>query len=114
MITKIPALLALVLLLASCSVVHLKEEAKHVEFAASPDELGSCDYVGEFIGSEGHWYTFLFLANRTLMQSATDDMRNRAAEKGANTLYLEQPQNFASSVTLLGLGYRCPENNQGK
>lgn len=114
MITKVPLLLALVLLLASCSVVQLKEEARHVEFAESPAEMASCEYLGQVTGSEGHWYSYLFLSNRTLVQSALDDLRNRAAEKGANNVFIGWPHDFTTSVTMYGLAYRCPETSQGK
>lgn len=113
MITKIPALLVLVLLLTSCGIAHLKEEARHVQFAESSAKLASCEYLGEVTGSEGHWYTYLFISNRTLTQSALDDLRNRAAELGANTVFIGWPHDFVTSVTMYGLAYRCPEHNQG-
>jgi hypothetical protein len=112
MITKIPVLLALVLLLASCSVVKLKEDARHVEFVESPAEMASCEYLGQVTGSEGHWYSYLFLSNRAMVQSALDDLRNRAAEKGANNVFIGWPHDFTTSVTMYGLAYRCPQNNQ--
>jgi hypothetical protein len=45
------------------------------------------------------------------MQAAVDDLRNQAAAKGANIVYIDEPQDFASSVTLLGLAYRCGKKN---
>jgi hypothetical protein len=97
-----------------CSVVKLKDDARHVEFAESPADVESCEYLAEVTGSEGHWYTYLFLANRTMVQSALDDLRNRAAERGANTVFIGWPHDFVTSVTMYGLAYRCPENNRGK
>lgn len=107
-------LLALVCMLASCSVISLKPEAAHVEITAVPVKSNTCQYMGEVIGSEGHWYTFLFIANRTLMQAAVDDLRNQAAAKGADTVFIDEPHFFTSSVTLLGLAYRCRNRSPGK
>jgi hypothetical protein len=41
------------------------------------------------------------------MQAALDDLRNQAAAKGANLVHIEDPHNFTTSVTLLGLAYNC-------
>lgn len=107
MMTTRLSLLFLVLLLASCGVATLKPEAAHVEITAEPVKSNTCQYLGEVIGSEGHWYTFLFIANRVLMQAAIDDLRNQAAAKGADTVFIDEPHVFSTSVTLLGLAYRC-------
>ena len=111
MITKYCALFALVLPLAACGIAQLNPNAAHVEISSVPIESDKCEYRGEVIGSEGHWYTYLFISNRSLMQAAVDDLRNQAAAKGANIVYIDEPQDFASSVTLLGLAYRCGKKN---
>jgi len=98
---------AMALSLSSCSVVTLKPEAAHVRIAADAAQIKNCRYLGEVIGSEGHWYTFLFIANRTLMQAAMDDMRNQAAARGADWVLIVDPHLFSTSVTTLGLAYRC-------
>lgn len=98
------------LLLSACSVIQLNPDAAHVQFTSVSDTLNQCEYRGEIIGSEGHWYTYLFIANEDLMQAALNDMRNQAAAKGANTVYLEEPYVFGASVTILGLAYSCDKN----
>lgn len=100
------------LFLSACSVVQLKPESSHVVFAADSEQVRNCQYLGEVIGTEGHWYNSLFISNRTLMQAALDDIRNQATEKGADTIYMKEPYTFGTSVTMLGFSYRCqPANN---
>ena len=94
----------------ACSVATLNPEAQHVEIASEPLSLNRCKYLGEVTGSEGHWYTYLFLANRTMVQAAVDDLRNRAAAIGADTVFIRENTDFVTSVTLLGLAYRCRGN----
>lgn len=93
--------------LTSCAVATLNTDAARVEIANEPLKLASCQYLGEVIGSEGHWYTYFFLANRTLMQAAVNDLRNQAAAIGADTVFIDEPFDFTTSVTILGIAYRC-------
>jgi hypothetical protein len=94
-------------ILGGCAVVQLDPAATHVKFTANLVNVDNCEYRGEVIGTEGHWYTYLFIANEVLMQAALDDLRNNAAARGANTVYIDDPYNFSSSVTILGLAYYC-------
>jgi hypothetical protein len=94
-------------LLGGCAVVQPDPAAAHVRLTANPDIAENCEYLGEVIGTEGHWYTYLFISNEALMQAALDDLRNKAAAKGANMVHIDDPHDFSSSVTLLGLAYHC-------
>ena len=104
-ITLLTSILSL--LLTSCSTVELKPEAAHVVYVAEPSQVRNCQYLGELIGTEGHWYNSLYISNKDLMQAALNDLLNQAAEKGADTIYMKEPYTFATSVTVLGLTYRC-------
>ena len=101
------SLIAITMALASCAVATLNPGAGQVQIVTAAAKIDGCHYLGEVIGSEGHWYTFLFIANRTLMQAALDDMRNQAATKGADTVLMTDPIPFNTSVTMLGIAYRC-------
>jgi hypothetical protein len=105
--SKYLPLFALMIPLSACSTVELNPAAKHIEITPVAAKLLHCDYVGEVIGTAGHWYDFIYLSNNDLMQWALNDMRNQAMDKGADTLYIEEPQSFTTSVTLLGIAYRC-------
>lgn len=107
---RVRLLSALLMLLAltGCSGIRLKPEAKNVRlyFDAVPGK--ECTFLGEAVGTEGNIFTFLFIPNDVLMQSAINDIKNEAEAKGADSVYLMRNQlNFSSSVTLLGQMYRC-------
>ena len=111
---KKSCLLALTVLLTSCSLPTLIPEASQVKFTADQASLKNCKYLGDVIGTAGHWYDFLYISNHDLMQGALDDLRNNAAAKGADIIYLEQPHSFSTSVTLLGIAYDCKHMSPGK
>jgi hypothetical protein len=73
----------------------------------SKDKTPDCRYLGEVIGSEGHWYTYLFVSNRKLIQGALNDLHNRANAMGANVVYVSDNINFVTSVTFYGQAYFC-------
>ena len=66
-----------------------------------------CRYLGEVIGSEGYWYTYLFISNRKLIQGAINDLHNNANAIGANVVYISDNIDFATSVTFYGQAYDC-------
>ncbi|WP_133154082.1 DUF4156 domain-containing protein, partial [Vibrio kanaloae] len=64
-------------------------------------------YKGEVTGSEGHWYSYLFFQNDTLIQGAMNELKSNAIELGADTIIFTLPQHFSTSVTMLGTAYLC-------
>ncbi len=85
-----------------------KSELNIITNGKTPD----CRYLGEVIGSEGHWYTYLFVSNRNLTQGALNDMYNRANAMGANVVYISDDINFVTSVTFYGQAYFCNYHDQ--
>ncbi|WP_144212572.1 DUF4156 domain-containing protein [Shewanella donghaensis] len=71
-------------------------------------EMGLCQLKGNIIGSQGHWYDYLFISNKDLTQGAINQLRNDALERDANTIYLFKPKAFATSVTIMANVYDCP------
>lgn len=69
-----------------------------------------CKWLGEVTGSEGHWYSYLFYPNDVLVQGAINDIKNRAKQLGANSVFIIHPQDFATSFTILGNAYYCPKD----
>ncbi len=66
-----------------------------------------CQYIGEVIGSEGHWYTYLFVSNIDLTQGALNDIYNKANDLGANVVFISDDLGFTTSVTFYGQAYNC-------
>lgn len=103
-------ILPMLLLLGGCSVIQLKPEADQVRLHFDHDPAAECKFIGEAVGTHGNIVTFLFIPNDVLVESAINDIKNKAREHGADTVYLMRNQlNFSSSVTLLGQMYRCRE-----
>ncbi|MEZ9563806.1 DUF4156 domain-containing protein [Vibrio artabrorum] len=71
-------------------------------------DLTQCEYRGEVTGSEGHWYSYLFFPNDVLIQGAMNELKAQAIELNANKVLFTSPQDFATSVTMIGTAYRCP------
>lgn len=71
-------------------------------------EISQCQLKGTIIGSQGHWYDYLFISNKDLTQGAINQLRNDALELDANMVYLFKPKAFATSVTIMANAYDCP------
>jgi uncharacterized protein YbjQ (UPF0145 family) len=114
-----PALtITVIILLTSCTnIIRTSEDSevirlyflKHViDKSVITDFEKDCSYIGEVIGSEGHWYTYLFISNSNLTQGALNDMKNKTLALGANTVIVhDYISSFATSVTFLGQAYNC-------
>ena len=70
-------------------------------------ETPDCRYIGEIVGSEGHWYTYLFISNKNLIKGALNDLHNSANAMGANVVYISDNVAFTTSVTFYGQAYAC-------
>ncbi|MCW8328122.1 DUF4156 domain-containing protein [Photobacterium sp. SDRW27] len=107
---KYKALIGLAsLLLMGCETTELYSHSENVRIRWDASErLESCIDKGTVIGSEGSWYSFWFISNKALTDGALNDLKNQAAELGANTVDLYSPKPFGTSVTLMGNAYHCP------
>jgi pimeloyl-CoA synthetase len=63
--------------------------------------------MGSVVGTEGHWYDYLFIDNKSLTYAALNDLRNSGHKLGANIIYVDDDIGFATSVTFYGQAYRC-------
>ena len=106
----------LVCLLAGCATIHtavaahitLKSEAAPVRIHFQEEGVRNCSYLGEVVGSAGHWYNSWFIANDVLVNASLNDMRKQAYAKGADTLFVAgNTWYFQTSVTMLGQAYQC-------
>ncbi|MBT8133350.1 MAG: DUF4156 domain-containing protein [Gammaproteobacteria bacterium] len=112
---KIYTITFLVIIVASCSNLAQKNPDnkpvrlihKYEVNVLTAGEAPDCRYLGEVIGSEGHWYTYLFISNRKLIQGAINDLHNSANAIGANVVYISDNIDFTTSVTFYGQAYDC-------
>ena len=100
--------------MAGCSTAkyELRPESQAVQVVIGPEAVKNCEPKGILIGSIGHWYSYLFLANTTMMRGALTDLRNQAAEIGADSLLLpNSPYYFVTSVTMMAQAFQCQKTN---
>jgi len=100
------------LFVSSCSLLDthkINEDAKQVRIYSDYEQVESCRYLGELVGSEGHWYSFFFLSNPDLTRSSIIDLKNQANAMGANSIHMQNHMGFNTSVTFVGQAYHCPE-----
>ena len=88
------------------SIPHSESDQVQMDYHGLID-INECEYKGEVTGSEGHWYSYLFYPNDTLIQGAMNELKSNAIGLGADTVIFTLPQDFATSVTMLGTAYRC-------
>jgi hypothetical protein len=100
-----------------CSVPKLTGVGNAVvatQATVAPDCVPLGTVVGKGGGFGGSW-----ISNEDLMSYALTDMRNKAAELGANTVQHGQPQlgisgnngkSTTTSATVVGTAYQCPDH----
>lgn len=97
-------------LLSGCQLTTqpMSDKSETIALHYNDNAAQGCTEMGTVTGSEGHWYTFFFISNKDLMIAAVNDVKNEAQTLGANTVVLQDPVAFNTSVTLLGSAYTCP------
>lgn len=100
--------------LAACSTAQLNPNAAQVrlENAAPPS---TCTNLGMVVGQGGGTFGGGWISNDKLVEYATNDARNKAADRGANYLQMNAPQlggggGTTTTATLTGIAYRCPDS----
>jgi hypothetical protein len=112
--TKV-ALALTAMLVAGCTTPTslIQEPAKTVHLRMdSQFDVEKCQWLGEVVGSSGHWYSYLFYSNDVMIQGAINDIKNRAKQLGATHVYTVHPQDFVTSFTLMGSAYNCPKESK--
>lgn len=107
--------------LVGCAAKNITPTATHI--IVSPNKAPeNCRFIGMVQGDQGNWFTGGWTPNKNLEAGAMNDLRNKAAEMGAN--YVELITNRASStgsgfegsgsvhqtgVVAMGNAYACPK-----
>lgn len=95
------------LLLNGCAH-SLDSKAISVNVYYSENENAHCDYKGDVIGSDGNFFTFLFISNINLTRGALNDIRNNAAAMGGDTVIIIRDQLlYTTTTTFVGSVYSC-------
>lgn len=100
------------MLVAGCATAALSPAGAKVaagRTAPPPD----CQPVGYLTGKGGGAFGGSWVSNEDLIEYALNDLRNKAADKGATYVHHDPPQLGSSegtttSVTITGTAYKCP------
>ncbi|MGL4712985.1 MAG: DUF4156 domain-containing protein [Shewanella sp.] len=83
-------------------------ESQHVKILwDNPLAVNSCTLKGTIIGSQGHFYDYWLHSDKDMVWGTLNEMRIKAYQLNADTVYLYQHFNFLSSVTVMGNAYDC-------
>lgn len=105
------------LVLAGCAATPLTPQASRILLTPNPAPKG-CKYLGTVTGNQGNFFTGAWTSNAHLEEGATNVIRNKAADLGAN--YVQMFSNRAgvtgneggqqqTNVVYTGNAYNCPK-----
>ena len=101
--------LALAASLTGCVTFPTQESEQVQVLWDNVNAIENCELMGTVIGSEGHFYDYWLHADKDMVWGTLNQMRIKAADLGADTLYLYQPLSFSTSVTMFANAYlACP------
>lgn len=129
MFKKILSVSVIAVGLTGCSAIQLNHNATKVIVSKNVPPK-SCKYVQQIVGSQGGAFTGAYTSNKNMAIGAMNDMKNQAADLGANYIQLETNQagvtgsggsgpyggggGFSQTdVTNIGNAYRCPPDSIG-
>ena len=114
---KMSAALCLALSGFGCATEALSQRGSTVEMAQEVDK--TCKNLGPVVGKGGGSFGGAWISDEDLIQYATNDLRNKAAEKGATHVIFDSHQmgntsgkdgGTTSTATIMGIAYWCPPN----
>ena len=105
--------LSCVMGVTGCKTSDLSPAAANVAAGRSAAATG-CKPVKYLTGKGGGTFGGGFISNEDLIEYAMNDLRNKAAELGANYVQHDPPQlgsgdGTTTSVTITGTAYQCPK-----
>ncbi len=117
------------LFIGGCSSIELHPHAHRVIASTQPAPKG-CKYMGQVIGNQGNFFTGEWTSNKNLEQGAMHDIKNKAANLGANYIHLINSRagvtgsvygdgsytsggSSQTNVTNIGNAYYCKETDIG-
>lgn len=90
---------------------HLTSSGKMIRFVDQPDLVAGCEALGQVRGSS--WLGGFVAAKRQGKERAEVEMRNKAAELGADVVFVQVLQGGFMGGESLGDAYRCGSQTPG-
>lgn len=94
-----------------CATASLTPQGANVAVARSAPPA-DCRAVGYLVGEGGGTFGGAWISNDQLIEYAMNDLRNKAAERGASYVQADPPQlgngkGTTTTVTITGTAYAC-------
>jgi hypothetical protein len=95
----------------ACSTPALSPQAARVAVTRNAPP-STCSPLGYIVGEGGGTFGGAWISNDQLIEYAMNDLRNKAAEHGANYVQSDPPQlgngkGTTTTATITGTAYRC-------
>lgn len=101
-------LFLLAFFLSACSAIPLDDVARSVRVLPHEYSFKDCKYLGEAFGLQGTIVSYWFTPNPELTAGALNDLKNKAAKMGGNSIELEEGDiDYQTSTVLFGYVYNC-------
>lgn len=97
--------LPIALVLPACVTVSLSPEGSQVRLTSNPEVVRGCSYIGQVQGTD-HMNGGL-AGQGAAEENAMREIRNRAAQMGANTVHLVTSKTGFSGAAVRGEAYKC-------
>lgn len=103
------------LTLVGCASIELNPGAENVQIVEKRPK--GCKYLGDITGNQGNKFTGGFTSNADMETGARNDLKNKAAARGGNVVYLltnraqttkSQGDAEQTSIVLSGSVFNCP------
>ena len=110
---KITMPVILLFTLSSCAIIEIHQvydTAANIRIYNTDTQPKDCEFIADVVGSEGHWYSSIYIANSDLVLGALSDVKNQTADVKGDTAVINDTLLFATSVTVYAQAFDC----QGK
>lgn len=101
-------LILLAFLLSACTAIPLDEGGKSVKILPHDYNFEGCKYLDGAFGLQGNMFSYWFTPNPELTTGALNNLKNKAAKIGGDSIELEEGDiDYQTSTVLFGYVYRC-------
>ena len=116
------ALIATIILVSGCSAIQVNNAGQKVYVTNNSSDPKGCTYLGQVVGHQGNYVSGAWTSNADLDAGSLNDLRNNAAELGAN--YVQIISNRAgqsaggsfnnmdfsqTTSNVIGNAFKCPK-----
>lgn len=102
--------------LGGCAAISATSSGALVEVVTDAPSKYACKFLGDVYGSQGNWITGDITSNKNLAMGSRNDIKNEAAELGANVVQIQDSKTTrawtalgTTNHVLVGKAYKCKD-----